>query len=320
MVAIKRGGRGGFTLIELLVVIAIIGVLVGLLLPAIQKVREAANRASCINNLKQLGIALQNYHDTVNRFPYEYPFDPTNTQMVQTQYWQLYVSLLNYLEQGNQLNGAPGTSGEVMVKTTPNGLVNPIKVLLCPSRRSTSVGPKDDYATAIQATLYINMTPPNASNLPPAWQQCNSILGAPTTPGSPNIVPPYAGTTLGALSDGSSNTILLAHKYLKPNLWTTAAANQLDSSWADTSAIYDHNRSALLPPFQDSLLAAPLPAANRGQEVYGFGAPHPNAMPCAFADGSVRNVSYSFISPGWDSLRVWQFLWAFNDSQSIVAP
>jgi prepilin-type N-terminal cleavage/methylation domain-containing protein len=134
--------RRAFTLIELLVVIAVIGILIALLLPAVQKVREAANRTQCTNNLKQLALAAQSYHDTQKSFPPGVYFPGNPGSMATPPFWPspkyrgvpLFVYLLPYLEQGNLVSGwdyanpLNNTTGGTAAKTATI-----LKVLLCPS-------------------------------------------------------------------------------------------------------------------------------------------------------------------------------------------
>jgi prepilin-type N-terminal cleavage/methylation domain-containing protein len=136
--------RGGFTLIELLVVIAIIAILIGLLLPAVQKVREAAARVQCSNNLKQIGLAAHNYHDSHHHFPPGLGYSPIATNGVFGTAW---FHLLPYVEQGNLYARALGSApfaapvGPTVVHYPGNNAVysQRVAVFLCPS--DPSVGP-----------------------------------------------------------------------------------------------------------------------------------------------------------------------------------
>lgn len=246
--------RPGFTLIELLVVIAIIAVLIALLVPAVQKVREAAARAQCQNNLKQFGIAMHNHHEARASFP---PGIVCNGNDLVVGAASAYIFLLDYLEQSGVQGLWTNQSQGWWDPANAPAAVTPIPLFFCPSNRSTG---NMTLAPAVIAAVKAatGVTPP--SN--PASTDYVFCYGANSNLTSPDTVPKEArgafGITTGTLrykgrafkhiTDGSSNTFAMGEAAGNNLRWkvrqtytgTTAAKNSfgeilIDQSWSNAS-------------------------------------------------------------------------------------
>jgi prepilin-type N-terminal cleavage/methylation domain-containing protein len=276
--------RLGFTLIELLVVIAIIAILIGLLLPAVQKVREAAARMQCSNNLKQLAISLHSYHDVQNRFPGYWPAGtPTTNLLRYTPNWTF--QLLPYIEQDNVYKQPFTTVTEFRAMVRPQV----IKTFLCPSVG----GGMDTYVsgtTVIALTHYHGITGRQRSEASTIGDQ--GLIG---------VWPSTNKITMTSITDGTSNTIAFGERPPVPQKdygWV-AGAPDLDSlMWARYTSTDVTSGLGTTDPVTGAactfpyFFQAPHSPPNRcdGYHMWSY---HTGGGSFALADGSVRFFSYA---------------------------
>jgi prepilin-type N-terminal cleavage/methylation domain-containing protein len=294
-----RQQRRGFTLIELLVVIAIIAVLIGLLLPAVQKVREAGNRVQCQNHLKQLGLAFMHHLDTLRYFPPggENGDPPPNYTSQghpalgteQTGGWGF--NILPYIDMDNAWKGGSAQNNPDRVRVAI-GAVNP--VFFCPSRRAPMAVP---YNAAVSPTIFLTNAKIPTSEHPPV-ALCD--YAASNREGTGIVRETYKKglVRMTAVKKGTSNTLMLGEKRM--NLAAIGQDQEDDNQGYSTGFDEDTVRSCAPKPAPDKTGGPPLPDFSRhsadqyhdvGQQR--FGASHPAGFHAVFADGAVHVISYS---------------------------
>lgn len=302
--------RIGFTLIELLVVIAIIAILIGLLLPAVQKVREAANKTRCSNNLKQLGLATMNYEGGYGYFPvgWQLPIPGPTTGNVWSnptyalsqvradvafsdapRFTNLFVELLPYFEQDNLQNKWDYYT--VANNLGPNGSTasQVIKILLCPT---------SPLASQPQATVSGNVYGLNSYGGVAGINSFRAYNGSAYQISNEGIFYINSRNTIASIADGTSNTIMWGERYHKDKNFDRMYTNFPIVGWSgwawcdQPNAIGDYLVGATQPI--NWLIPDSATGANSSsnpwvqQRLSTMGSGHPGGANVCFSDGSVR--------------------------------
>jgi prepilin-type N-terminal cleavage/methylation domain-containing protein len=297
--------RRGFTLIELLVVIAIIAILIGLLLPAVQKVREAAARMKCSNNLKQIGIGCHSYNDALGFLPPDRIRDEWAT-------WA--VLILPFVEQDNtfkqwnlQLRYAEQSAAARQLN---------VPIYLCPSRRGAGTPFSNDNYTAYAGAPhaggvgdYASCTSTNNNNgmlcigLASGVRPDNSVITADFSAAPPGtrILRWNGQTQLGAIPDGTSNTVMIGEKFIRR---ASQFGKNEDRSIFSSMNANNYQRNLGVHPTNGNVwrLVDRIDARLPGDTAAGFdwplcnasfGGPHTGICMFVMGDGSVKGIKAS---------------------------
>ena len=327
----KLGKHAGFTLVELLVVIAIIGVLVALLLPAVQAAREAARRTQCTNRLKKIGIAFQNHHDSQKFFPsggwaHSFVGDPDEgfgaSQPGGWNYSALpYMELASLHDIGRGVKVVDGATNAAKKKTAAQMMQIPVPEFMCPSRgrnvvaQSCCAPVNSDWSTEMAVAKSDYAANYGDNNFGSSRPECGMLVYNLTSPSLPgNVVAGRMFTwprtdqitgvafsrsevTIAQVADGTSNTYAVGEKYINPLSYEDSTDGGND--WSAYSGAQDDTlrTTMYLPNNSPPLVSTPLqdnPQAGTFNNI--FGSVHAGGTMFTMCDSSVQFVSFD-VSP-----------------------
>src|SRR5262245_17381574 len=298
--------RKGFTLIELLVVIAIIAILIGLLVPAVQKVREAAARIQCENNLKQVGLATHAYHDTYKRFPsgINLPISrvsgaifPTNIIVTSGRVGQPPIAdrfiswaeaILPFIEQANLQKNLDLTQDQYANCNGPNSTgAQIVQIFICPSDNLPN--PVTTFVSK-GVTYYFGMNSYGANGGTRSWFYQNMTIDG--------MFYINSRVNIAGVRDGTSNTLLFGERYHDDPAYTNIQTLG-GWAWANVNAGQDYLLSTSVPINYQLPLGTKTGGPNFPEDdrVCAFGSGHTGGANFCMADGSVQFLSNTVSLP-----------------------